>query len=237
LTLKIKDFFQVFLFFALTLSVYALFIFTIPIAQESHGWITLNGFDSPLWSGRIDALIFGSALICALLGALMMTWVSALSPEIVRNLWMLTYFFIWIDTVFALSMEYQTIGFLLRLILGLAFIFLFFYFLQFLGFRPKSEVIASTWKTQLVQYWTWGWMSFYFSISTLLVYNSFKYSNFRLPLAFGALSICFLYYVFSLFLQKAEGKNLDVYSKIGRIIFTIWLFALIACGLGQKWNF
>jgi hypothetical protein len=41
----------------------------------------LNGFDNPLWIGGIDALIFGSALACALLGSLMMAWVPALSPS------------------------------------------------------------------------------------------------------------------------------------------------------------
>ena len=237
MTLKIKDFFEIFLFLSLTLSVYSLFIFTIPIAQEPHGWITLNGFDNPLWTGGINALIFGSALICALLGALMMTWVPALSPEVMRNLWALTYFFIWIDTIYVLSMEYQTVGFLVRLILGLVFIFLFFYFFQFLGFCPETEVVVANWRSQLVQYWTWGWMSFYFSVSFLLVYNSFKYSDFRVPLAFCALSVCFLNYFLSLFLQKTEGKNVDQYSKTGRTIFMIWFLVLIACWLGQKWIF
>lgn len=237
MTLKIKDFFEVFLFFVLTLSLYTLFIFTIPIARESHGWIALNGFDNPLWSNGIDALIFGSALVCALLGALMMSWIPVLSSEITRNLWVLTYFFVWIDTVFVLTVEYQTIGFLLRLIFGMIFIFLFFYVLRFLGFQPQTKMMVMSWKTQLIQYWTWGWMSFYFSISFLLTYNSFKYSDFRLPLAFGALSVCFLNYFFSLFLQKAEEKNVDRYSKAGRTVFIAWFLVLITCWLGQKWIF
>jgi hypothetical protein len=98
LTLKIKDFFEVFLFFVLTLSLYTLFIFTIPIARESHGWIALNGFDNPLWSNGIDALIFGSALVCALLGALMMSWIPVLSSEITRHLWVLCSSFFGIST-------------------------------------------------------------------------------------------------------------------------------------------
>ncbi|HTA75528.1 MAG TPA: hypothetical protein VK791_00055 [bacterium] len=227
MTLKIKDFFEVFLFSTLTLSLYILFIFTIPIAREPHGWIALNGFDNPLWSGGIDALIFGSALICALLGALMMYWVPVLSSEVIRNLWVLTYFFVWVDTVFVLSMEYQTVGFLLRLILGIVFIFIFFYVLQFLGFQPQFKTMTTNWKIQLVEYWTWGWMSFYFSISLLLIYNSFKYSDFRLPLAFGALSVCFMNYIFSLFMQKAEGKKIEAYSKIARIVFIGWVMILI----------
>src|ERR1700677_3781375 len=232
---KIKDFFEIFLFFALTLSVYSLFVFTIPIAKEPHGWIALNGFDNPLWIGGIDALIFGSALACALLGALMMVWVPALPPGVVRNFWVLTYLFIWVDTVFVLSMEYQTIGFFIRLILGFVFICFFFFALPFLGLQSETKVSVPNWKTGLVQYWTWGWMSFYFSLSFLLIYNSFKYSDLRLPLAFGSLSVCFLNYVFSLFLLKSEGKNVDRYSKIGRNMFLFWLLVLMACWAGKTW--
>jgi hypothetical protein len=227
LTHKIRDFFEVFLFFVLTLALYTLFIFTIPIARESHGWIALNGFDNPLWRNGIDTLIFGSALVCALLGALMMSWVPVLSSQVTRNLWVLTYFFIWIDTVFLLSIEYQTIGFLLRLILGMTFIFLFFYILHVLGFQTQVKTMTTDWKFQLIQYWTWGWMSFYFSLSFLLVYNSFKYSDFRLPLAFGALSVCFINYIFSLFMQRSEGGKTERYSKIARIIFISWAIILL----------
>jgi hypothetical protein len=237
LSYKVKDCFEMFLFLALTLSVYCLFIFTIPIAKEPHGWIALNGFDNPLWIGRIDALIFGSALVCALLGALMMEWIPALSPGVVQNLWVLTYFFIWVDTVFVLSMEYQTIGFLLRFVLGFVFIFLFFFALRFFGFQPETKTAVSNWKTGIVQYWTWGWMSFYFSISFLLIYNSFKYSDFRLPLAFGAFGVCFLNYVFSLFLLQSEGKIVDQYSRIGRTVFVIWFLVLLGCLAGRKWFF
>lgn len=235
LSYKFKDFFEIGLFFVLTLSIYCLFIFTIPIAKEPHGWIALNGFDNPLWLSWIDALIFGSALICALLGAIMMTWIPALSSEIVRNIWALTYFFIWIDTVFVLSMEYQTIGFLTRFISGFVFIFLFFYALHFFGFQSETKTIVKNWRTELIQYWTWGWISFYFSLSFLIVYNSFKYSDSRSPLAFGALSVCFLNYIFYLFLQKSQGKNTDRFSKMGRIVFVIWFLVLIAFWTSQTW--
>ena len=234
---KTKDFFEICFFCALTLAIYCLFIFTIPIAKEPHGWIALNGFDNPLWISWIDCLIFGSALICALLGALLMSWIPALSPEMVRNVWILTYFFVWIDTVSVLSLEYQTIGFLIRFILGFVFIYLFFDALGFFGFQPETKNTVPGWKTELVQYWTWGWMSFYFSLSVLLVYNSFKYSDLRSPLAFGALSVCFLNYVFSLFLQKSQEKNVDQYSKMGRTVFVVWFLALIFFCAGQAWFF
>jgi hypothetical protein len=234
---KTKEFVEIFILLGLTLSIYGLFIFTIPLAQEPHGWIALNGFDNPLWISGIEVLIFGSALICALLGALMMAWVPVLPPEVIRNLWLLTYFFIWIDTVFLLTTEYQTYGFVLRLVLGLLFIFIFFYFLQFLGYRPETDTMVPNWKTRVVQYWLWGWMSFYFSLSFLLAFNSYRYSDFRLPLAFGALSVCFFNYVLSLFIQKAEGKNVDQYSKTGRTVFAVWFLILAACWFGQKWNF
>jgi hypothetical protein len=236
-TQKIADFFEVFLFFLLTLWVYALFILTVPIAEDPHGWIALNGFDKPLWLGWVHWFIFGSALVCALLGVLMMKWVPVLTPDMVRNLWIVTYFFIWIDTVFALSMEYQTTNFLLGFLMGLLFLFLFFYLIGMLGYTPHTETYVPDWKSQLVHYWNWGWMSFYFSLSLLLAYNSIKYSDSRMPFCFGALVVCFFNYAFTLFLNRAEGKGIEEYSKKGRIFFGAWLGLLVICLLGQKWIF
>jgi len=71
----------------------------------------------------------------------------------------------------------------------------------------------------------------------LLIYNSFKYSDFRLPLAFGAFGVCFLNYVFSLFLLQSQGKIVDQYSRIGRTVFVIWFLVLLGCFAGRKWFF
>ena len=38
-------------------------------------------------------------------------------------------------------------------------------------------------------------------------------------LAFGALSVCFINYIFSLFMQRSEGKETEGYSKTARIRF------------------
>ncbi len=231
---KISDFFEVFLFSLLTLWIYALFILTIPMGEDAHGWIALNGFDKPLWLGWVYWFVFGSALVCALMGVLMMRWVPVLTPEMVRNLWVLTYFFIWIDTVLALSLEYQTYSFLVGLLMGLLFLFLFFYLIRALGYSPQSENYVPDWKSQAIHYWTWGWMSFYFSLSMLLVYDSYKYTDSRFAFSFGALAVCFLNYIFSLYLNKAEGKAIDLYSKRGRIFFAVWFLVLLIGSLGGK---
>ncbi len=227
MTQKIADFFEVFLFFLLTLWVYALFILTVPIAEDPHGWIALNGFDKPLWLGWVHWFIFGSALVCALLGVLMMKWMPVLTPDMVRNLWIVTYFLIWIDTVFALSMEYQTINFLLGFLMGLLFLFLFFYLIGALGYIPRTETYVPDWKSQLVHYWNWGWMSFYFSLSFLLLYNGYKYSDRRWILSFGALAGCFVNYVLNLFNRQSEGKDIRRLSKIARFVFSSWFLLLV----------
>lgn len=167
----------------------------------------------------------------------MMRWIPVLSPDIVRNLWMVTYFFIWVDTVLALSLEYQTADFLIGLLLGLLFIFLFFYVLQSLGYVTKTETYVPDWKSRMIHYWNWGWMSFYFALSFLMAYNSYKYADSRWPFSFGALIICFLNYVFSLFLERAEGKDIGDFSRKGRWIFGGWFFLLVALVLSEKWLF
>jgi hypothetical protein len=227
LTQRIADFFEVFLFFLLTLWVYALFILTIPIAEDPHGWIALNGFDKPLWLGWVHWFIFGSALVCALLGVMLLKWIPVLTPGMVRNLLIVTYFFIWIDTVFALSTEYQTINFLLGFLMGLLFLFLFFYLISTLGYTSKAETYVPDWKNQMVHYWNWGWMSFYFSLSFLLVYNAYKYSDQRWVLSFGALVVCFVNYIFNLFNRQSEGKDIQRLSKIARFVFSGWFFFLV----------
>jgi len=237
LSQKLTDFVEVFLFFLLSLVIYALFILTIPIGEDSHGWIALNGFDKPLGLTWVHWLLFGSAVVCCLLGIILMRWIPALTPEVARNLWVVTYFFIWVDTVLALTLEYQTLNLLIGFVLGLIFLFLFFHLIRVLGPVSTVESYTPDWKSQLVNYWNWGWMSFYFSLSFLLVYNSFKYSDSRMPFSFGALVVCFLNYIFSLFLQRAEGKAWEGYSGRGRVFFGIWALVLILCALVGKWVF
>lgn len=207
------------------------------MGEDAHGWIALNGFDKPLWLGWVQWFVFGSALVCAMLGVLMMKWVPVLAPEMVRNLWVLTYFFIWIDTVLALSLEYQTYNFIIGLLLGLLFLFLFFHLIRVLGYFPQAESYVPDWKSQAVHYWTWGWMSFYFSLSLLLVFESYKYADSRFAFSFGALAVCFLNYIFSLFLNKAEGNPIEGYSKKGKMFFVIWFLILLVGSLSEKWIF
>lgn len=186
-------------------------------------------------SGFVKELMFGSAIICVLLGVLMMSWIPVLTFGVLANLWSATYFFIWADTVFALSIQSESYKFLTSFALGLMFIYTFFFVLNYLGKRVEKNNSISGWRTKIVHYWIWGWMSFYLGLSILLIFNSFEYGLFRLTLAMGALFICFLNYLLSLFLQRAENKNVEVFSKRCRIGFIVWFVILVIFFVGQKW--
>jgi hypothetical protein len=183
----------------------------------------------------VKELIFGSAGICALFGVLMMNWAPVLTPGVMANLWATTYFFIWLDTVFDLSVESHSLQFLTSLLIGLVFVYLFFFILHYLGFEPTAEVLQTDLKVKVLLYSIWGWMSFYFGLSLLLAYNSLNFGDFRWPLAAGCVCVCFLNYVLSLFLQRALGKSIERFSWFGRVAFGIWVLLLAASWAFQKW--
>jgi len=172
-----------------------------------------------------------------LLGTIMMIWASVLTAGVMANLWATTYFFVWLDTVFALSAESQSFEFLVALSVGLIFIYLFFFVIHHLGFDSNPESLIPGTKTKILLYLIFGWMSFYFGLSCLLVFDSFYYGDLRCPLAVGAMCVCFLNYILSMFIQKSVGTNVDRFSKIGRMGFMIWSVALAISWAAQKWHF
>ncbi len=206
-----KDSLEVLLFFLLTGLLYFLFIVTIPLLRDSHGLLAMSELSDLSRSGLVLSLLFGS------------------------NLWATTYFFIWIDSVFSLSLQSKSFKFLISLALGLFFIYLFFFLLNYLVIQNEKADPKSEWKIKIVHYWLWGWMGFYFGLSCFFAFHSLDYLGFRLPLAVGAMIVCFLYYLLSLFLKKSEGKDVESYSRIGRAFFLLWTLGLILIWLGPKW--
>jgi hypothetical protein len=233
----IKDVFETILLLFLSFLLYFVFFITFPFFREAHGLLVNSELSTLSRSGFVKQLMFGSAAACALMGALMISWAPRLTASTVASLWMVTYFFIWSDTVIALFNQSLSYQFLLAFGLALTFIFLFFLTLHFLGVQPAKPKSNSEWKANAIHYWTWGWMCFYFGLSILLAYHSLFYSSFHWPLALGAMLICFLNYLLVLFLRKSEGQSIDQFSRIGRVFFTSWLIGLVFVWSGQKWFF
>ena len=230
-----KDSLEVLLFFLLTGLLYFLFIVTIPLLRDSHGLLAMSELSDLSRSGLVLSLLFGSAVACVTSGVMLMYWVPFFTPGVMSNLWATTYFFIWIDSVFSLSLQSKSFKFLISLALGLFFIYLFFFLLNYLVIQNEKADPKSEWKIKIVHYWLWGWMGFYFGLSCFFAFHSLDYLGFRLPLAVGAMIVCFLYYLLSLFLKKSEGKDVESYSRIGRAFFLLWTLGLILIWLGPKW--
>lgn len=235
----LKDLSEVLLFLLLTFFLYFLFILNIPIFRDPHGQLVMNDLSDLTRSGLIQELLFGSAVACVLLGTLMMSFVPLLTTGMTAHLWAVTYLFIWADSLTTLSLQTKSIHFMGALGIGLGFIYLFFSTLGYFGFPDQVSSVPPPppghWKMQMVEYWLWGWMCFYFGISGFLVFNSVYYFGFHIPLALGALLVCFLNYLLYLFLQKTQGKAIDRISEYGRIIFGGWLFGLIAIWISHRW--
>ena len=229
-----KDLLETFLFSILTLLLYGLFIFTFPVFRDPHGWIVMNDLPDISKTVLVERLLFGSACICAFLGALMLAWAPALTPGIMSNLWATTYFFIWFDSVFSLSIEGQTFQCLIGLGFGLLMIYLFFFALHYFAWAPDGRAV-SVWKRNAVQYWVWGWIVIYFVLSCILAYRSLSDIGLQFPLALGTLIVCFLNYLLYLYLEKSEGKNIEGISRIGRLLFLLWTLALLFVWIGRQW--
>src|ERR1700690_2317939 len=100
-----KDGLEILLFFLSTCLLYILFIITVPILRDSHGLLAMSELSDLSRSGLVLSLLFGSAVICVFLRILVMKWVPVFSPGVMANLWATTFFYIWIDSLFSLSLQ------------------------------------------------------------------------------------------------------------------------------------
>ena len=232
-----KDYLETLLFLILTLSLYFLYLITVPIFREPHGLLVMSELSDSTQSGFVLGLLFGSALVCVLLGVLTLNWISVLSPGVMANLWATTYLFVWIDTVLSLSIRSKSYKFLNSLALGLIFIYLFFFVLNYLDFNNLKDRTLVPWKIKIVHYWIWGWMGFYLGLSGFFAFYSFEDGGLRMPLAVGAMIVCFINYLLILYLKKLDGKDLTRFSSSGRVFFTVWVLGLFMLWFGPKWIF
>jgi hypothetical protein len=232
---KIENVFETILFFLLTGLFYFLVMVNVPLFGDLHGLIVMNELPIHSFNGLVMDSLFGSAVVYVFLGIMMMSWEPLFTPAMMAVLWALTYFVIWIDTVLSLSIETRKFNFLGVFGLGLIFIFFFFFILNQLGFGHEKHKVKSQWKLDAVYYWILGVMTSYFTISGVLIFNSFYHQETNLPLATGIMVVCFLNYLLCLFLRKSVGKEIDFFSNAGRIVFTLWSAALILVWIGRKW--
>src|SRR5260370_42499932 len=119
----VKNGLEVLLFVLLTCFLYFLFIITVPILRDSHGLLAMSYLSDLSRCGLVFSLLFGSAGACVLLGILVINWVSFFSPGVMANLWATTYFFIWIDSLFSLSVQSKSFKYLTSLGVGIFFIY------------------------------------------------------------------------------------------------------------------
>ncbi len=235
---KLTQAFELLLFFLFTVVLLLLFILNLPIFQDPHGLLITNELSDFSNTQLIGTVLFGSAVLCSMMGVLMVKWLPSFTAGMASNLWATTYFLLWVDSMFSLCIQLQSFRFLGLLALGLFFLYLFFFTLHHLDLKkepaPKSKGGAGS-HAKFVHYWLAGWMLFYFAVSIRLLLNSYAYPEFQLPLAVGFCALCFLNYLFFLFLQKSEGKDIGTLSGFGRYFFALWLLALLSAGIAQKW--
>ena len=234
---KIRDLLEVFLFFFFTVTLYALFLLNLPLFREPHGLLLTNELSDFSSTQIISYALFASAVICALQGVLMMNWFPVFTAGMASNLWATTFFLLWVDSMFTLSVQAQSFHFLAVLALGLLFLYLFFFFLHYLDASKEQPLVpeGAAFKVKLLNYWMGIWMVFYFLVSTRLLLDSHGYPEFQLPLSMGFCALCFLNYLLFLFMRKSKGEEIRSLSRIGRIFFVCWFLGIVVVGAVQKW--
>lgn len=230
---KVKEYFEVFLLLFLTAILVILFLLLTPIFKDPHGFLIMNELSDFSNNSLTQLVLFGSAAVCAALGVLLMSWISMLTAGIISSLLSLTYFLLWVDSVFSLSIQFQTFGFLESFGTGLLFIYLFFFAIGYVDSRNGKIQKESRWKEKFINYWLVGWMCFYFLISIALVFKSLKYSEPQGSLAIGFLGICFLNYLLLLFLKKESENKSQIVSRLARVIFSFWFLTIVLMEMGK----
>jgi hypothetical protein len=227
---KIRNGVELGLFLGLTLGLYLLMALTLPFFQQTHGILVMTEWADISRSASIHTFLFASAAVCVILGTLLLEWIPSLTPGLMANLWSVTYFFIWIDAVFSLCVQSQSMRYLWSLGLGILFIYIFFLILQLQDQGPAHSSPAE-WKPKIVSQWFWGWMGFYFGLSCLMAYDSLWFLPSRMALAFGAMALCFFNYLLCLLLKKGEGAG---FSLTGRRFFTAWFTILTLVWVAER---
>ncbi len=230
-----KEYFEVFVFFCATTSLVFLFLILTPISKDPHGFLMTNEISDFSNTSLIKWALFGSAALCAVLGTLLMSWITVLTAGIVSNLLSMTYFLLWADSIFGLSIQFQTFDFLKCFGTGLLFICLFLFTIGYVDSNYKKMSKVAGWKEKAIHYWFIGWICFYFWISVVLVFKTVKDFEPHFLLVFCFLGGCFLNYLFFLFLKKESGNKIGIFSRMGRVIFGCWILIIVLLEIGQVW--
>jgi asparagine N-glycosylation enzyme membrane subunit Stt3 len=151
------------------------------------------------------------------------------------NLWATTFFLLWIDPVFYLSVQLQSFLFLKAFSIGLLFIYLFFFILHSLDVekRVSREVVPN--EEKALDLMLFFWMLIDFIISILLISNSAGNFKPKVSLSIGFLAVCFLNYLIFIHLEKNRGKDYSRFSGAGRWVFVAWFCGLLSYGIFRDW--
>ncbi len=217
MTKKLISFLELFLFVLATFALLLLQLLALPLFREAHGLVVTNDLSEFSRGFLVKVLLFSSAGLCVLLGSLVNRWVPVLTPGMMANLWGTLFLFTWMDAVFALSVEVQSLLFVAALGIGVIFIYLFFFIIHYLV--PPSPAAAEPWKTMFLTLWIWGWMGFYLGLSGLM--------------AFGSLVPCFLFYALGQFMKNTKKES--VLSKPAGWAFALWTAGLTGLWILERW--
>lgn len=233
---RINNLFEYFLFAFSTILLYLIFFVNLPMFELPHGLLAMNDLANFSSTQLSSFILFGSITLCAVLGALLLKWIPAFTAGMMANLWASTFFLLWVDSMFALTVQRQSTQYLNFIVFGLLFLYLFFFTLHYLGPSKGGEpASAEPSKACWVSYWLGGWMVFYLFVSLRLFFHEQGNILFQRPLAMGFCALCFLNYLLFLNLKKSKEGNLRLYTRIGSITFSLWFLTLLAVEIGQKW--
>lgn len=234
---KLNELIEQLLFFIFTIFLFFLFLINLPLFQEPHGFFIMNELSEFSSRQLAPGSLFGSLIVCIGLGVLVMKWIPTFTPGMAANLWGTTFFLMWVDSMFALSIQSQSFHYLILLALGLLFLYLFFFTLYYLDLPkdPIQESKEQPRKYNVINYWLGVWMVFYMIVSVRLLFNSFGYPELQWPLAMGFCALCFLNYLLFLFLKRSNGQDIAGLSRAGRLFFSFWFLALLCTGISQRY--
>jgi hypothetical protein len=217
-----------------TLFSWILYLLLEPLFGEPHGFLVLNqlsGFSGP---GFVEGLLFLSAAGFAIQGACLMDETPFLTAGMMSSLWATGYLLLWMDPVFAFSLQSQSPLFLISLALGILFIYSFFFILEYLAPRGEEAPGGGVQAKKSIAF-LGGWLVFDLLLSARLAYDGLWDGSFQWPLALGFLGVGFVLYLLILFLWKAGGREVSRISRFGRILFMVWFVLLAFAGLAPQW--
>jgi hypothetical protein len=234
---KINSILEITFFFILTFLLFFLFFINLPLFQEPHGLLIMNQLSDFSTNEITTTTFLSSIIVCTSLGILTLKWSPAFTPGMASNLWAATFFLMWVDSMFALSIQSESFRYLKLLGLGLVFIYLFFFVLHYLSLSKdlKQEPNEKSFKYKLINYWLGTWMILYLIISIRLLFGSFGQSELQWPLAIGFCALCFLNYLLLSFLRRTTAKKDTGLFRIGKYLFGLWVLLLLLAGIDQLW--